>query len=90
MFDKVKQLGDLNKLRKQAMQMQQALAQEEIVVEAGDVRVVISGDQKIKTIEVRGEVSQPLINAVNEAIKKSQQLAAQKLSSMRGFSDMMK
>ena len=36
-------LGDLNKLRQQAVQMQQQLEAEEIVVEHGDVRVVISG-----------------------------------------------
>ena len=40
-------LGDLNQLRQQAMKMQQQLSGEEIVVEEGDIRVVISGDQKI-------------------------------------------
>ena len=38
-------LGDLNKLRQQAVQMQQQLEAEEIVVEHGDVRVVISGSK---------------------------------------------
>ena len=41
-------LGDLKKLRDQAMQIQKQLQDEEIVVEEGDVRVVISGDQQIK------------------------------------------
>ena len=47
-FNPLKGLGDMNKLRQQAMAMQQQLQQEEIVVDEGDVHVVITGDQKIK------------------------------------------
>jgi len=77
-------LGDLNQLRKQAMQMQQQLAAEEIVVERGDVRVVISGDQKIKHFSVQGITSQEAVDVLNEAIKKSQEIAAKKLQEMSG------
>ncbi|MDQ5951867.1 MAG: nucleoid-associated protein EbfC [Patescibacteria group bacterium] len=77
-------LGDLNKLRKQAKQMQDELANELITVEEGDIVVVISGDQKIKQFSVQGITSQEAIDALNKAIKKSQELAAKKLSSMTG------
>ena len=77
-------LGDLNQLRKQAKQMQQDLAAEEITVEEGDVLVVISGDQKIKQFSVQGVTSQEAIDVLNKAIKKSQEVAAKKLQSMTG------
>lgn len=78
------QLGDLNKLRKQAKQMQQQLADEEVRVEEGDIVVVISGDQKIKEFSVQGISSPEAIDVLNKAIKKSQELAAKKLQSMTG------
>ncbi len=80
----LQKLGDLNQLRQQAMQMQQQLAAEEIEVVKGDIRVVISGDQKIKVFTVQGITSQQAIDALNEAIKKSQELAAKKLQQMSG------
>lgn len=79
-----KALGDLNQLRKQAQQMQQDLAAEEITVQRGDIVVVISGDQKIRQFSVQGITSQDAIDVLNEAIKKSQELAAKKLQSMTG------
>lgn len=84
MANPFKQLGDLNKLRSQAKQMQQQLAAEEIRVEKGDIVVVISGDQKIKHFSVQGITSQEAIDALNDAIKKSQEVAAKKLTEMTG------
>ena len=81
MLDKLKQL---KQMRDQAMQIQKQLAAEEIVVERGDVKVVISGDQKIKELSVRGVSSDDVVNALNDAIKQSQQIAAKKLQSMSG------
>jgi DNA-binding protein YbaB len=77
-------IGDLNKLRQQAVQMQQQLEAEDIVGERGDVRVVITGSQKIVHFSVQGITSQEAVDALNEAIKKSQELAAKKLQQMSG------
>lgn len=84
MQNPLSKLGDLNALRQQAIQMQQQLAAEEIEVVHGDIRVVITGDQKIKVFSVQGITSQPAIDALNEAVRKSQELAAKKLQSMSG------
>jgi len=84
MANPLKMLGDLNQLRKQAKQMQQELAAEEIRLEEGDIVVVISGDQKIKQFSVQGITSQDAIEVLNKAIKKSQELAAKKLQQMTG------
>ncbi len=83
-FNPLKGLGDLKQLREQAVKMQQQLSQEEIVVEEGDVRVVISGDQRIKEFSVQGISSEVAISALNKAIKQSQELAAKKLQQMSG------
>lgn len=88
MFDKIRQsvgqLGDLKKMRDQAIQIQRQLAQEEIVVDEQGVRVVISGDQKIKDLSVQGISNQTLTEVLNKAIKRSQEVAAQKLQEMSG------
>lgn len=84
MQNPLKALGDLNQLRQQAKQMQDELSKEEITVEKGDIRVVISGDQKIKHFSVQGITSDDAVNVLNEAIKKSQELAAKKLQNMTG------
>lgn len=84
MANPFKALGDLNQLRKQAKQMQDDLAAEEIRLEEGDIVVVISGDQKIKQFSVQGVTSQEAVEVLNKAIKKSQELAAKKLQDMTG------
>lgn len=84
MANPFKALGDINKLRQQAKQMQDELSQETIRIEKGDIVVEISGDQKIKHFSVQGITSDEAVAALNEAIKKSQELAAKKLQSMTG------
>lgn len=84
MANPFKALGDLNQLRKQAKQMQDELAAEEIRIEEGDILVVISGDQKIKQLSVQGISSPEVIDILNRAVKKSQELAAKKLQAMTG------
>lgn len=83
-FDKFKQLGELKKMRDQALQIQRQLAAEEVTVEEKEVRVVMTGDQKIKELTVQGISNQILIEVLNKAIKKSQEVAAKKLQSMGG------
>lgn len=78
------QLGDLKKMRDQAMQIQRELQGEEVSVEKNGVEIVITGDQRIKEIKVNGKGDNDVKEAVNEAIKKSQEVAAKKLSQMQG------
>lgn len=72
-------LGDLQKLQQQAQQMQAALQQEMVVVERNGVVVRVRGDQIIESIEVDGVIENRIAEVVNEAIKKTQELAAKKL-----------
>lgn len=78
MFNPFKGLGNLQKLQ----QIQKALQKEEIVVEKDGVRVVVRGDQQIREIEVDGIVERRITDAINEAVKKTQEHAARKLMEM--------
>lgn len=78
------QLGELKKMRDQAMQIQRQLAAEEITVEKKGVLIVITGDQKIKEIKTNGKSDKDIAEAINEAVKKSQEVAAKKLQEMSG------
>lgn len=79
MLDKLKMLGDLKKLRSQALAIQQKLAQIEVEIDREGVIVVASGDQRIKSLRVEGEEKEQIREAVNQALKKAQERAAQEM-----------
>jgi len=79
MFNPLSGLGDLQKLQQQAQKMQQTLQKEQVVVEKNGVKVILRGDQIVESIEVDGIVENRIADAVNEAVKKTQELAARKL-----------
>jgi len=72
-------LGDIQKLQQQAQKMQASLQQEQVVVEKNGINVTIRGDQIIQEIEVDGVIENRIADVINEAIKKTQELAARKL-----------
>jgi DNA-binding protein YbaB len=78
------QLGELKKMRDQAMQIQRELQAEEVSVDSHGVQIFITGDQRIKEIKTNEKGDNDIKEAVNEAIKKSQEIAAKKLASMQG------
>lgn len=81
MFD---QLKDIKKMRDEAMKIQRELQGEEVTVNKNGVDITITGDQKIKDIRTNGKSDNDIKEAVNEAVKKSQEVAAKKLQSMGG------
>jgi DNA-binding protein YbaB len=83
MFNPLKGLGDLNQLRKQAQEMQKVLAKEEIIVERDGIKVVMTGDQKVREILIDGEKNEKLERAVEDALKQVQQIMAKSLMSMQ-------
>lgn len=84
MNNPLSQLGELKKMRDQAMKIQKELQQEEVNVEKNGVEILITGDQKIKEIRTNQRGDNDIKEAVNEAIKKSQEVAARKLATMQG------
>ncbi len=84
MFNPFKAVGDLKSMRDQAVKMQQVLSAEEVVVERNGIKVVMSGDQKIKSLVIDGQDDWKVKEVLSEAIKKSQEIAAKKLTEMSG------
>jgi DNA-binding protein YbaB len=77
-------LGDLKKMRDQAVAIQKQLAQEKIEINEDGVRIVITGDQKIEEFEIQGIKNDMVKDKLNKAIKKSQETAAKRLQEMSG------
>lgn len=88
LLDGVKQLGDLNQMRKTAQQIQQQLAQERVEVVKntgkGQLKIVLSGDQKVLEVSLDGVRDYELEAALGEALYKSQMVAASKLQALSG------
>lgn len=83
LFDNLKQLGDLKKMRDQAMEVQKRLAQIKITIERRGVTVVMTADQKVQSIS--GEMDPAKVTeAVNEALKQSQKVAAEEMRGLMG------
>lgn len=81
---KANQLGDLKRMRDQAVQIQRELAAEQVVEEQGGIRVVLAGDQQVKEIQINDEDQSELVGVLNKAIRRSQEIAAKKLQQMSG------
>jgi len=83
-FNPFGQLGELKKMRDQAMEMQRELQSEIVEVSKRGVYVKITGDQKILELKSNDKSDDDIREAVNEAVKKSQEVAAKKMQSMMG------
>ncbi len=82
-MDNLKQLGDLKKMRDQAMELQKKLVAIKITVEHRGVTVVMTADQKV--ISISGEQDfEKITEAVNEALKQSQKVAADEMKPLMG------
>lgn len=82
-MDNFKQLGDLKKMRDQAMEVQKKLSGIKITVEHKGVTVVMTADQKVVSID--GEQNfDKITEAVNEGLKQSQKVAAEEMKSLMG------
>lgn len=62
--------------------MQEALQKEEVTVEKNGVSITMRGDQKIINVEIDGVMENRVAEAINDAVKKTQELAARKLMEM--------
>lgn len=90
MFDKIK---DIYKLQKQAKQIKKELANIHIEAEAGGVIVTVNGEMEVikvvippelMTAENAEKVGNLIVEASNKAIKKAQQIAAEKMKAVMG------
>lgn len=81
MFDKV---GQLNKMRQQAKQLQKQLEKIIETYEEGEIKVKVSGDQKLQYLAIDGQERDDIVKAINKAMKKVQKEAAKKMMETGG------
>ncbi len=91
MLNKLKQFKDL---RKQANTLKSAMSEESVTIDNRGVKIVMDGNQEIKTLEINEEYLSPakkkdlekyLKNALAEALKKIQRKMAMKMQKMDNF-----
>ena len=83
MFDKIKKIKKLRDL-------QNSLQKETAEVEQNGIRVVVNGKMEIEKIEFNPDIDikeqeKPAKDCINQAMKKVQMIAAQKMSQMPGM-----
>jgi hypothetical protein len=78
MFDKAKMLAQAFKLKK-------AVEAEMVIVEENGIEIEVSGDQKVKMLKINGMENKILVEVINKAMKKSQEVAAKKMKDMGGL-----
>lgn len=78
MFDKTKMLAKAYKLKK-------AIESEVIEVEENGIKVIVTGDQKIKFLSINGMENKILVDTINKTMKKSQEIAAKRMKDMGGL-----
>jgi DNA-binding YbaB/EbfC family protein len=88
-------MGQFQQMQEQMASQQEALASETISVTAGGgaITVVITGHQRIQSIEIQPDLVDPediemlqdmLVAAVNASIEQSQAMAAEKMEGLTG------
>lgn len=87
MFDKFKQGADMIKMANRLRQIQNELGKERITVEENGIKVVVTGDMKIRELEVDGEEQGKVVDVVNKAVKKAQEVSAKKMQEMGGLAE---
>ncbi len=78
MFDKAKMISQAYKLKK-------AIESETIEIEESGIKVIVSGDQKLKYLSINGIENKILIDTINKGMKKSQEMAAKRMKDMGGL-----
>ena len=87
------QAKDLYKLQKQAKQIKKKLKTLQIEAEVGGVTVTVSAEQEILDVKIadelmasdkKEELANNLKEAINKAVKKSQEVAAEHMKEMMG------
>ncbi len=84
MFGNVKQFGSQGAAAAKMGMLQLKIKNKKIVVEEGNVKVTVSGDGKLKQLEIDGKSVNEVTKAINEAISKAQAYAAEEMKGAMG------
>ena len=69
----------------QAYKLKKAVEAEVVEIEENGIKIRVSGDQKIKDLSINGMENKVLVEVINKAMKKSQEMAAKRMKDMGGL-----
>jgi DNA-binding protein YbaB len=84
MFDKLGQVGSKGAAGVKLAMLQRKISGKKITHEVDNYKIVVTGDGKLKSIEIDGEEDRELARAINEAISSAQKWAAGEMQGMMG------
>ncbi|MCK5461273.1 YbaB/EbfC family nucleoid-associated protein [Candidatus Gracilibacteria bacterium] len=86
------QMGDMYRLQKDAKKIKKELAKTHIFSEVNGVKVTVSGEQEVISVEILDEsilentkkLEKAIVDASNKSFKKAQQIAAERMKAVMG------
>lgn len=86
------QVKDMYKLQQQAKKIKKELAKIHVFAEANGVKVTVSAEMEVMKVEIMdeeilkdaGKITQAMLDATNRALKKAQQISAERMQAMMG------
>jgi hypothetical protein len=78
------QMKELMALQKKAKDIQEKLGNIHIEADEGQYTVIINGKQECVDVKENGTSKQELVKAMNKALKKSQEIAANEMKDVMG------
>ncbi len=83
------QLKDMYKLQREAKRVKQELAKVQVEAESSGVKVVVTAEQEVVSVEIaeyveREKIPALLKDALNRALKKAQVVAAERMQGIMG------
>jgi len=78
MFDKAKLLA-------KAFKIKRMIESETTEIEEAGIKIIVSGDQRVKFLSVNGNENRMLLDIINKAMKKSQENAARLMKESGGL-----
>jgi DNA-binding protein YbaB len=86
------QMKDMYKLQKQAKKIKKELAKIHVFAESNGIKVTVSAEMEVMNVEILDEeilknapkLAKAMLEATNRAIKKAQQISAERMKDMMG------
>ena len=84
MFDKFKQGAGMIKAANKLRQLQNEIAKQRFTVEENGVKVVVSGDLKVRELEIDTDNMDRVVDTINKALKEAQETVGKKMQEEMG------
>lgn len=84
MFDKLKQGAQMVQAANKLRQLQNEIAKQRFTVEENGIRVVVSGDLKVRELSHETENMSKVVDCINKALKEAQETVGKKMQEEMG------